>query len=221
MRGSWVVLGWTLCMSSVAAAAPAAPQLGRLSLTGYGAWAYQPAAPTVATRATPQMLGCGGGGGTFVPETAERRGRKGRRIEVRPSHQRWVVRLFDVCSGIGAGAEAATYIAPFQVGYGGQWGGKHVYFASQVEVGLANYNHDFGGARLNHFGVGIKPKLALGLQAGPVGLEIGPTVRTLVPLISEVHNSPMVNGWMAAGSIDVEFTFGAGIGPKRWYSGRI
>ncbi len=218
MRSAWMMLG--LGLSGIAQAEPSSPQLGRLSISGYGSWAYQPVAPTVATRATPQMMGCGGGGGIFVPETSERRGRRGRRVEIQPSHRRYVVRLFDVCAGIGAGAQS-EYIAPIQVGYGGQWGGEHLYFATQVEVGLANYNHDFGAARVNHFGIGLKPKVALGLQFGPVGLEVGPTVRTLVPLISEVHNSPTVRGWMAAGSIDVEITLGAGVGPKRWYDGRI
>jgi hypothetical protein len=215
-------MGLALWVSSVASAAPASPDLGRLSVTGYGSWAYQPAAPALAARPVPQMMGCGGGGGTYVPETAERRGRRGRRVVIQPSHQRYVVRLFDACSGIGAGAESANYVAPFQVGYGGQWGGERVYVAAQAEVGLANYNHRFTDrVRVNHFGIGLKPKVALGLQLGPVGVEVGPTVRALVPLITETHNASQATGWMAAGSIDVEFTFGAGIGPKRWYRGRI
>jgi hypothetical protein len=201
-------------LPGLASAAPTKPEPLRMALTGYGSWAYQPNAPTLASRPTAQMMGCGGGGFTFVPQESVQRGRRGRRWEVKPAHQRWILRFADVCGGIGP-ATHSEYIAPLQVGYGGQWGGERVYLATQVETGLANYSDRSGiDSSINTFGMAVKPRIALGLQIGPVGVEVGPTLRTLVPFITSVHNSPQHTGFMAAGSIDIEFTLGTGIGPR-------
>ena len=209
-----ILMTTLMCLLPVAASATTKPANTRLALTGYGSWAYQPNAPTLASRATPQMMGCGGGGLTFVPQEVVQRGRRGRRWKVKPAHQRWILRFVDVCAGIGPATDSA-YIAPLQVGYGGQWGGERVYLATQLETGLANYSDRSGyNESFNTFGMAVKPRVALGIQIGPVGVEVGPTLRTLVPFITNVRNGHSHRGWMAAGSIDIEFNLGSGVGPK-------
>lgn len=185
----------------------------RVSLTGYGWLAHLPAPPTTLPPTTPMLAGCGGGGATFVPEREVRRGRG--HWEVLPSHRRIVVRAMDTCGWIGA--SQGRLLAPLQVGYGGQWGWRHVYVASQIEGGLGNFHRDQGLTSINDFGVALKPRLALGVQIGPVGVEIGPTARALVPVVRTVHNSPVSDGVFAAASFDLEVTLGAGVGPVRWY----
>lgn len=210
----WAVV-FGMWASSPVLGATTEPAEGRVSLTGYGSWAVLPAAPTILPPATSMVMACGGGGFTFVPERKELRGRRrSRRWEVLPSHQRFVVRLFDVCGGLGSDT---TFLAPLQGGYGGQWGGRVVYVAAQLEGGLGNLHRDQRPGWINDFGLTLKPRLALGAQLGPVGVEVGPTARVLAPWLRQVRNSSTSGGLMAAGSIDVEVSLGSGVGPKRWY----
>ena len=185
----------------------------RISLTGYGSLAHVPAPPTALPPSDPRLAGCGGGGVTAVPEREIRRGRG--RWEVLPSHQRIVVRALDACGWVGS--SEATFLAPIQIGYGGQWGWRQVYVAAQIEGGLGNFHRDQGLVSINDFGAALKPRLALGIQLGPVGIEVGPTARALVPVSRRVHNSDASDGLFAAGSFEIEVTLGAGAGPVRWY----
>lgn len=189
-------------------AAAGGAEISRAGLGFHGSWAYVPLVHTLDRTPGGGMMGCGGLGFAFVADREELG-------VLLPARRRYSVQLMDVCEGIGAGSDT-TWMAPLQVGTGVMAGGRTLYVVAQIEGGLGGYWERRPTQETSTFGVTMRPRAAVGLQMGPVQVEVGPTYRGIVPLLTKAHNAPGVRPFAGAASVDVEVFFGA-VAPKPWY----
>lgn len=142
------------------------------------------------------VLACGGMGAVVVPD-------EGASVATR----RWSLGTLDCVNGV-------TRYTELVGGVGGQWGGRHVYLTASLLPGFHYYEQYHGGRMYEDLGITARAQTALGITAGDISLEVGPSLSMSAPLVTYHTRQPAQGRF--GGSVSIEATFIAGnVSPRR------